>query len=59
MVRKRIFCGGVVPEIRKEVWLFLTGVYPWDSTKEERQLIIEKKMYVHFSLHYTCTQIFL
>ncbi|CEI97288.1 hypothetical protein RMCBS344292_11424 [Rhizopus microsporus] len=50
VVRKRIFCGGVVPEIRKEVWLFLTGVYPWDSTKEERQLIIEKKMKEYESL---------
>ncbi|CEG76648.1 hypothetical protein RMATCC62417_11511 [Rhizopus microsporus] len=50
VVRKRIFCGGVVPEIRKEVWLFLTGVYPWDSTKEERRLIVEKKMKEYESL---------
>ncbi|KAI8079327.1 rab-GTPase-TBC domain-containing protein [Thamnidium elegans] len=38
-VRKNIFSGGLEPAIRKEAWLFLTGVYPWDSTTEERRLI--------------------
>jgi hypothetical protein len=38
-VRKNIFRGGLDPIIRKEAWLFLTGVYPWDSTAVERNLI--------------------
>ncbi|KAI9264262.1 rab-GTPase-TBC domain-containing protein [Phascolomyces articulosus] len=36
-IRKRIFCGGLDPSIRREAWLFLTNVYPWDSTAAERE----------------------
>lgn len=46
LVRKNIFCGGLEPAVRKEAWLFLTGVYPWDSTKEERRLIHEEKRFI-------------
>lgn len=37
-VKERIFHGGMSPDdgVRKEAWLFLLGVYEWDSTKEER-----------------------
>lgn len=37
-VKERIFHGGLSPDdgVRKEAWLFLLGVYDWDSTKEER-----------------------
>lgn len=37
-VKERIFHGGLTPDdgARKEAWLFLLGVYDWDSTKEER-----------------------
>lgn len=37
-VKERIFLGGLHEEdgARKEAWLFLLGVYEWDSTKEER-----------------------
>ncbi|KAI6975060.1 hypothetical protein D0859_12449 [Hortaea werneckii] len=37
-VKERIFHGGLDPEdgVRKEAWLFLLGVYEWDSTREER-----------------------
>ncbi|KAI7892033.1 GTPase activating protein [Mucor mucedo] len=38
-VRKHIFRGGLDPAVRKEAWLFLTGVYPWNSTAVERHLI--------------------
>ena len=38
-VKERIFHGGLDPDdgVRKEAWLFLLGVYEWDSTKEERK----------------------
>lgn len=42
-VKERIFHGGVAPSIRKDVWLFLLGVYPWDSDTEERKSIISEK----------------
>ena len=37
-VKERIFHGGLNGDdgVRKEAWLFLLGVYEWDSTKEER-----------------------
>ncbi|KAI9657908.1 MAG: GTPase activating protein [Bathelium mastoideum] len=38
-VKDRIFHGGLEPEdgVRKEAWLFLLGVYDWESSKDERQ----------------------
>ncbi|KAI9827993.1 MAG: hypothetical protein M1819_006836 [Sarea resinae] len=38
-VKERIFHGGLDPEdgVRKEAWLFLLGVYAWDSSAEERK----------------------
>ena len=37
-VKERVFHGGLSKDdgVRKETWLFLLGVYEWDSTKEER-----------------------
>lgn len=43
-VKERIFHGGVEPgAARKEIWLWLLGVYPWDSTKDERVAIMNSK----------------
>ncbi|KAJ5092411.1 hypothetical protein NUU61_007281 [Penicillium alfredii] len=44
-VKERIFHGGLDPNdgARKEAWLFLLGVYPWDSSHEERQAIMNSK----------------
>lgn len=38
-VKERIFHGGLDPDdgVRKEAWLFLLGVYEWDSSEEERR----------------------
>lgn len=39
-VKDYIFHGGVESmELRREVWLFLLGVYPWDSSRDEREQI--------------------
>ncbi|OQO00055.1 hypothetical protein B0A48_14258 [Cryoendolithus antarcticus] len=37
-VKERIFHGGLSKDddVRKEAWLFLLGVYEWDSTADER-----------------------
>ena len=37
---------GISDEIRAEVWLFLLGYYPFDSTSEERTKIDEDKRFV-------------
>ncbi|KAJ5368163.1 GTPase-activating protein GYP7 [Penicillium cataractarum] len=44
-VKERIFHGGLDPNdgARKEAWLFLLGVYPWESSHEERQAIMNSK----------------
>lgn len=44
-VKERIFHGGLDPNdgVRKEAWLFLLGVYPWDSSHDERQALMNSK----------------
>ncbi|MCJ1472881.1 GTPase activating protein [Lambiella insularis] len=44
-VKERIFHGGLDPNdgVRKEAWLFLLGVYQWDSTSDERHAMINSK----------------
>ncbi|MGH0181455.1 UNVERIFIED_CONTAM: hypothetical protein FKN15_023750 [Acipenser sinensis] len=42
-VKEQIFRGGVSPSLRREVWKFLLGFYPWESTIQERQDILRKK----------------
>ncbi|KAI8381458.1 rab-GTPase-TBC domain-containing protein [Radiomyces spectabilis] len=49
-VRKAIFCGGMVPEIRKDAWLFLNHVFPWDSTSTERLQMRKDKIATYESL---------
>ena len=43
--KERIFHGGLDPNdgVRKEAWLFLLGVYAWESTYDERKKHINKK----------------
>lgn len=43
-VKERIFHGGLDAEdgVRKEAWLFLLGVFSWDSTTKERKQKISK-----------------
>lgn len=44
-VKERIFHGGLDAEdgVRKEAWLFLLGVYDWNSSAEERKAVIHSK----------------
>jgi hypothetical protein len=44
-VKERIFHGGLDPDdgVRKEAWLFLLGVYDWDSSREERHAVMNSK----------------
>lgn len=38
-VKNRIFHGGLEDSIRGEAWLFLLNLYPWDSSREEREAL--------------------
>ena len=44
-VKERVFHGGLDPNdgVRKEAWLFLLGVYDWNSTADERNAMINSK----------------
>ena len=44
-VKERIFHGGLDAEdgVRKEAWLFLLGVYDWNSTNDERRASMNSK----------------
>ena len=44
-VKERIFHGGLDPEdgVRKEAWLFLLGVYGWETTSQERAAAMNAK----------------
>lgn len=44
-VKERIFHGGLDPDdgVRKEAWLFLLGVYDWESNEEERRANINSR----------------
>lgn len=44
-VKERIYLGGLDSEdsVRKEAWLFLLGVYHWDSTADERKAFMNSK----------------
>uniref|UniRef100_A0A7N8Y2P9 TBC1 domain family, member 17 n=1 Tax=Mastacembelus armatus TaxID=205130 RepID=A0A7N8Y2P9_9TELE len=39
-VKELVFRGGITPALRKEVWKFLLGFYPWNSTVKEREDIL-------------------
>jgi hypothetical protein len=36
-VLQQVFHSGLEMDVRKEAWLFLLGVYPWDTTQAERE----------------------
>lgn len=44
-IKDRIFHGGLDPDdgVRKEAWLYLLGVYEWDSSEEERRANINSR----------------
>src|ERR1700753_231714 len=44
-VKERIFHGGLDPEdgVRKEAWLFLLGVFDWDTSADERNAFMSSR----------------
>ncbi|KAM4716854.1 TBC1 domain family member 17 [Anableps anableps] len=49
-VRELVFRGGITPTLRKEVWKFLLGFYPWKSTSKEREDILRAKTDEYFRM---------
>ena len=40
-VKDRIFHGGLHESVRKEAWLFLLGIFEWDSSREDREIALK------------------
>uniref|UniRef100_A0A4W6CFV3 TBC1 domain family, member 17 n=1 Tax=Lates calcarifer TaxID=8187 RepID=A0A4W6CFV3_LATCA len=49
-IRELVFRGGITPTLRKEVWKFLLGFYPWNSTTKEREEILRVKTDEYFRM---------
>uniref|UniRef100_A0A6Q2XTG5 Rab-GAP TBC domain-containing protein n=1 Tax=Esox lucius TaxID=8010 RepID=A0A6Q2XTG5_ESOLU len=49
-IKELIFRGGITPSLRKDVWKFLLGFYPWNSTVKEREDILRKKTDEYFRM---------
>lgn len=49
-IKEIVFRGGVTPTLRKEVWKFLLGFYPWNSTRKEREDILRVKTDEYFRM---------
>ncbi|XP_062841013.1 TBC1 domain family member 17 isoform X2 [Trichomycterus rosablanca] len=49
-VKELVFRGGIASSQRKEVWKFLLGFYPWNSTTKEREDIIRVKTDEYFRM---------
>ncbi|KAI8339205.1 rab-GTPase-TBC domain-containing protein [Chlamydoabsidia padenii] len=49
-VHKLVFQGGLHSDIRIEAWKFLLGIYPWDSTFDEREAIRRSKAEEYFAI---------
>uniref|UniRef100_A0A3B5MWS5 TBC1 domain family, member 17 n=1 Tax=Xiphophorus couchianus TaxID=32473 RepID=A0A3B5MWS5_9TELE len=49
-VKDLVFRGGIAPNLRKEVWKFLLGFYPWKSTSKEREEILRVKTDEYFRM---------
>lgn len=42
--KERVFSSGIEPSLRQLAWKFLLGVYPHDSTRQERAALLSKKV---------------
>ncbi|KAK5913851.1 TBC1 domain family member 17 [Pseudochaenichthys georgianus] len=49
-IKEIVFRGGVTPTLRREVWKFLLGFYPWNSTHKEREDILRVKTDEYFRM---------
>uniref|UniRef100_A0AAY4BNK5 TBC1 domain family member 15 n=1 Tax=Denticeps clupeoides TaxID=299321 RepID=A0AAY4BNK5_9TELE len=49
-LKNRIFRGGLCHSLRREVWKFLLGFYPWSSTQEARRVLHRSKTDEYFRM---------
>ncbi|XP_035037140.1 TBC1 domain family member 17 [Hippoglossus stenolepis] len=49
-IKELVFRGGIKPSLRREIWKFLLGFYPWNSTTKEREDILRFKTDEYFRM---------
>uniref|UniRef100_A0A3B3ZUS4 TBC1 domain family member 15 n=1 Tax=Periophthalmus magnuspinnatus TaxID=409849 RepID=A0A3B3ZUS4_9GOBI len=49
-IKEMVFRGGISPPLRKELWKFMLGFYPWSSTHSEREEILRVKTDEYFRM---------
>ncbi|XP_072298826.1 TBC1 domain family member 17 [Eucyclogobius newberryi] len=49
-LKERVFRGGIAAPLRKELWKFMLGFYPWNSTRSEREDILRAKTDEYFRM---------
>ncbi|XP_062264243.1 TBC1 domain family member 17 [Platichthys flesus] len=49
-IKELVFRGGIMPSLRREIWKFLLGFYPWNSTTKEREDILRFKTDEYFRM---------
>ncbi|XP_061566909.1 TBC1 domain family member 17 [Cololabis saira] len=49
-IKELVFRGGITPTLRKDIWKFLLGFYPWNSTRKEREDILRFKTDEYFRM---------
>ncbi|KAM6957210.1 TBC1 domain family member 17 [Aplochiton taeniatus] len=49
-IKQLVFRGGIEPALRKDIWKFLLGFYPWNSTAREREDILRVKTDEYFRM---------
>uniref|UniRef100_A0A8D3DM58 TBC1 domain family member 15 n=1 Tax=Scophthalmus maximus TaxID=52904 RepID=A0A8D3DM58_SCOMX len=49
-IKQLVFRGGIIPSLRRDVWKFLLGFYPWNSTAKEREDILRVKTDEYFRM---------
>lgn len=42
-LRQRLFCSGCEPDVRREAWKFMLGLFPMDSTAGERAALVRAR----------------
>uniref|UniRef100_A0A1A7X1Y0 TBC1 domain family member 15 n=1 Tax=Iconisemion striatum TaxID=60296 RepID=A0A1A7X1Y0_9TELE len=50
LLKHEVFKGGLCHSLRKEVWKFLLGYFPWSSTSEERRSLQRAKTDEYFRM---------
>ncbi|GAB1605788.1 small G protein signaling modulator 2-like [Argonauta hians] len=56
-LRKAVFLGGIEPTLRKSVWPFLFGMYPCQSTKREREVLMLEYVIKYHEMKVHCLHV--